>query len=268
MEWLNLHIAKHLRSPAAIGSSPEEVGTWVRVLGYCCEQENGGRIVGGALWKDRQWQQLCAVTIRELRAADRLICFDGEDVVVNGYSVEKEAEVIRGRRRASAGAMARWGTRNGTCSSNAQASARAYAEGEREGEVGKGSTPAAAAAVVGQAHAPGGDGAKTIIEGLDRAAIRQAVAGGQPLEVIAAFGGTRDDERDRQWLVTATGLRVVELAAILWVELGERRPVRQPSGLRAARERWEADPPADRRETIAIACADLGIPNPFERKTA
>lgn len=138
MEWLNIHIAKQLRSPEAIGSAPAELGTWVRVLAYCCEQENGGRISGGASWKDRQWQQLCAVTIRELRAADRLIQFDGSDIVVNGYPAEKEAEVQRARRRGQAGAMAKWGARAGRCSSeaqaHAQASARADAEGEREGE--------------------------------------------------------------------------------------------------------------------------------------
>ena len=146
MDWLNIHIAKQIRSPAAIGSAPSELGTWVRVLAYCCEQENGGRIAGGASWKDRQWQQTCAVTLRELRSADRLIRFDGSDVVVNGYPVEKEAEVQRARRRASAGAMARWGHRESIGSSNAQACARADAEGEREVGRGSGKAEACAAA--------------------------------------------------------------------------------------------------------------------------
>jgi hypothetical protein len=146
VDWLNIHIAKQIRSPAAIGSAPAELGTWVRVLAYCCEQENGGRIVGGAAWKDRQWQQTCAVTLRELRSADRLVQFDGDDVVVNGYPVEKEAEVQRARRRASAGAMARWGHRSGTSSGNAQADARADAEGEREVGRGKGREGEAATA--------------------------------------------------------------------------------------------------------------------------
>lgn len=151
MDWLNIHIAKQIRSPAAIGSAPSELGTWVRVLAYCCEQENGGRIAGGASWKDRQWQQTCAVTIRELRSADRLIRFDGSDVVVNGYPVEKEAEVQRARRRASAGAMARWGHRESISPSNAQACARADAEGERE--VGRGSGKAEACAAASAAAA-------------------------------------------------------------------------------------------------------------------
>lgn len=120
MEWLNIHIAKQLRSPEAIGSAPAELGTWVRVLAYCCEQENGGRIAGGADWKDRQWQQLCAVTLRELRAADRLIQFDGADVVVNGYPMAKQEQVQANRERATSGAMAKWGHRSGATATRAQ----------------------------------------------------------------------------------------------------------------------------------------------------
>lgn len=127
------------------------------------------------------------------------------------------------------------------------------------------SIPSAAAAGIG---GPGGSGGRTVIEGIDRPAIRQAVEGGDPLAVIGAFGGARDATRDPEWIRDAAGLRILELTAILWIELGERHPVRQPSGLRAARVRWDADPVDDRRETIAIACNDLGLPNPFERKSA
>ncbi len=109
MEWLNLHLAKQVRSPQAIGSSPAEFGTWVRLLAYCAEQENGGRVVGGAQWKDRQWQQACAITRREIQAADRLIRVDGDDVVANGYNLEVEAKLRGNRRGGSAGALGRWG---------------------------------------------------------------------------------------------------------------------------------------------------------------
>lgn len=126
------------------------------------------------------------------------------------------------------------------------------------------SIPSAAAAGIG----PGSDGGRTVIEGIDRPAIREAIRSADALAVIGAFGGVRDDGRDREWRRDAAGLLILELAAILWVELGERHPVRQPSGLREARKRWEADPVEDRRETIAIAYADLGLPNPFERKSA
>lgn len=108
MEWLNIHVSV-LRSPEFIGSDPVERATWLCVLGYSVEQENGGRIVGAALWKDRQWQQACGVTAKEVRGADRLLRIDGADILVNGYPTAKESQVRQARSVAYAGAMARWG---------------------------------------------------------------------------------------------------------------------------------------------------------------
>jgi len=102
MKWISINIAKHLRSPAAIESTPADIGTWVRVLGYCCAAENGGRIVGGATWKDRQWQKACAVSLRDVCSAERLVKFDGADVVVSGYPQSIEVQVpATGRIRLS-----------------------------------------------------------------------------------------------------------------------------------------------------------------------
>jgi hypothetical protein len=90
MNWLNLHIPSQIRSPDFIGSSPAERGTWICVLAYGLEVECGGRLEGAARWKDRQWQQACGVTMREVRAASRLLRFDGEDLLINGYPENRE----------------------------------------------------------------------------------------------------------------------------------------------------------------------------------
>lgn len=111
MEWLNIHVST-LRSPEFIGSTPVERATWLCVLGYCVEQENGGRIVCGSEWKDRQWQQACGVTLREVRLADKLLTTDDTDLLVNGYPAEKEKQVRQARGVAMSGAMARWGKSN------------------------------------------------------------------------------------------------------------------------------------------------------------
>lgn len=97
MNWLNLQTST-LRAPEYIGSEPVARATWLNVLAYCCEQENGGRIVGGNLWKDRQWQQTCGVTLGEVVGARVLITVDGNDIVVWNYPVDKEAEVASKRR--------------------------------------------------------------------------------------------------------------------------------------------------------------------------
>lgn len=106
MEWLNLHIARTLRSPEVIGSSPAERGTWLMVMAYCAEQENGGRLAGGAAWKDRQWQQACGVTLREIQSATRLFTLEGDDVVVRLYPVEKQKVVQQNREIGRAGGRA------------------------------------------------------------------------------------------------------------------------------------------------------------------
>jgi len=57
MRWLNIEIA-NLRSPAFVGAEPVERATWLSLLAYCSDQENGGVIKGCREWKDRQWQKV------------------------------------------------------------------------------------------------------------------------------------------------------------------------------------------------------------------
>lgn len=92
MDWLNLHIPL-LRSPQFIGSDPVDRSTWIMLLTYCAQQENGGRIEDCAGWKDRKWQQLAAVTFAEVRRETELWKWDGTALVVEHYPVNKEAEV-------------------------------------------------------------------------------------------------------------------------------------------------------------------------------
>ena len=136
MDWINLHIPSVLKSPECVGSSPAELGTWLRVLAYACGLECGGTIEGAATWKDRQWQQSCGVTLREVKASGRLLKLVGDDVIINGYPVNKELMVKKNRGSGMAGAMARWKSANGAAiaPANGETMALANAEGEGEGE--------------------------------------------------------------------------------------------------------------------------------------
>lgn len=131
MEWVNLHIST-LLSPESIGSSPAELGTWLRVMVYACTIECGGRIIGAKTWKDKQWIRACQVSVREIKAANRLLRFDGDDLLVNGYPEARERQIKAGRKHALAGAMARWGKQNSACPSHALPVPLADAEGEVE----------------------------------------------------------------------------------------------------------------------------------------
>lgn len=104
MNWLNIETAT-LRSEQYIGSEPQARATWLNVLGWCCEQENNGRIVGAASWGDRRWQQTCGVTKTEVSAAPSLLTWDGSDLVVWNYPSDKQAEVQAKRNAGHVGGL-------------------------------------------------------------------------------------------------------------------------------------------------------------------
>jgi hypothetical protein len=106
MIYLNLKTST-LRAPEYIGSEPTQRGTWLNLMCYCCEQENGGVIDGCAGWKDRQWQQTAGVTLAEVREDCDLWKWDGEALVVTSYPSDKEAEVRAKREAGKRGGSAK-----------------------------------------------------------------------------------------------------------------------------------------------------------------
>lgn len=107
MNWLNIAVS-FLRSSAFVSAVPLEQATWLSLIAYCVEQENGGRIEGGAKWKDVQWQRSCGVSARAVRSASVLIRIEGDDVVIHGYPEDKEREVKARRVQAADAARSRW----------------------------------------------------------------------------------------------------------------------------------------------------------------
>ena len=105
MRWLNIEIA-NLRSPAFVGAEPVERATWLSLLAYCCDQENGGVIKGCREWKDRQWQMTCGVMASEVIAEAQLWAWRGSDLRIAYYPLAKEAEVQAKRDFASRGGRA------------------------------------------------------------------------------------------------------------------------------------------------------------------
>ena len=105
MRWLNIEIA-NLRSPAFVGAEPVERATWLSLLAYCADQENGGRIAECRSWKDRQWQQTCGITQAEAEAESGLWKWHGDQLVVEFYPFAKQAEVQAKRSSGSMGGKA------------------------------------------------------------------------------------------------------------------------------------------------------------------
>jgi len=107
MLYINIPISV-LSSSEYRRCKPLKRATWLNLLGYCCIQENGGRIVGAADWDDREWQQIAAVTLEEVRMESTLWTWDGDDVVVWAYPAEQEL-VMRAKREGGVkGAAKRW----------------------------------------------------------------------------------------------------------------------------------------------------------------
>jgi len=124
MIYLNLKTST-LRAPEYIGSEPTQRGTWLNLMCYCCEQENGGTIEGCAGWKDRQWQQTAGVTLAEVREECDLWQWEGEALVVTFYPSDKEAEV---QSRREAGRLG--GKRSGKARRRSKNEAHLQANGE------------------------------------------------------------------------------------------------------------------------------------------
>ena len=122
MMWLNLKTTT-LRSPEYAGSEPIQRATWLNLLAYCCEQENGGKIEGCGGWKDRQWQQTLGVTLAEVREECALWHWEGETLCVAFYPTDKQEEV-----KAKREAGKRGGKRSGKARREAVREAQLEAE--------------------------------------------------------------------------------------------------------------------------------------------
>jgi hypothetical protein len=98
MQYLNIPTA-FLRSPEYIAAEPTARATWLSLIGYCAEQENGGIIAACAAWKDRQWQQTAGVTLEETKMICSLWEWQGDSIILFGYPSDKEA-MVRSKRQA------------------------------------------------------------------------------------------------------------------------------------------------------------------------
>ncbi len=97
MNWLNLRV-EDLSSENFIGSDPVQRGTWLCLLKYCCQQENGGIIKNFSSWKDRKLQQIIAVTKEEILGDSLLWTWKDDSLVVWKYPKSSELEVKAKRR--------------------------------------------------------------------------------------------------------------------------------------------------------------------------
>ena len=102
MNWININITS-LQSIEFISSDPIGRSTWLSLLGWCCQQENGGVIKNSKNWPDRMWQQLCGVTQEEVNNDSQLYFWKGNDLHIFDYPLAQEAGVIAKREAGKKG---------------------------------------------------------------------------------------------------------------------------------------------------------------------
>jgi hypothetical protein len=117
MNWINIYTPE-VRSPVFIGCDPIARATWFSVLIYCSEQENGGRLQGAKTWKDRQWQQMCGVTLEEVNHSAPLLVWDGDDLLIWNYPLRSEEKVRFNRGIGSQGGKSRSDAKLAACRAN------------------------------------------------------------------------------------------------------------------------------------------------------
>ena len=148
MNWINIR-TEFLQGEVFRGCEPTDRATWLCLLGYCHSQENRGVLVNCRDWPDRKWQQVVAVTKEEVNRSCGLWFWDGDDLVVREYPVEKQAEITAKREAGKRRAANRWNTKENSSSDDSSATSSATSSldssatscdaqelhAEREGEV-------------------------------------------------------------------------------------------------------------------------------------
>lgn len=145
MNWLNIY-TPILRSPEFIGSDPVARATWLSIIAYCVEQENGGVVESCGNWGDRQWQQTCGVTRAEIDGADLLCRWEGDDLRVVFYPHDKERQVVAKREAGKVGGRSKSQAKTEAARANGakhnpsttQANTQAQPKQEPKGMEGKG----------------------------------------------------------------------------------------------------------------------------------
>lgn len=139
MLWLNLETSI-LRLPEVTSASNAKLGVWLRVLLWAAETEQSGRVRNSKSWVDRQWQTACGVSRREVANCNPFLYWDGDDLVVWNYPLEKELEVAAKRRAGRDTAARRWAKADSSAtmprgsSADSSATSLPHAEEEKEKE--------------------------------------------------------------------------------------------------------------------------------------
>lgn len=141
MEYINLTITQ-LAEAAYRRSTMPDRGVWLTLLGYCVQQENGGRIEGAQGWTEWDCQQVLGIPAKDLEGQHHLWRYDEGDLVVEFYPLDKQREVQAKRRAGKRGGLSSGEARAKQSASTASSTPSTEGEGKdkdkgKEGEDGQ-----------------------------------------------------------------------------------------------------------------------------------
>lgn len=107
---------------------------------------------------------------------------------------------------------------------------------------------------------------KHVISGFDPRRVLRAIQGYNLIRLVDAFGA--NVTRGNEWERDANGQNLAVVATVFdWRMNYEKKPIREPSGLRQALEEWAAQPLTWRREYAQQFAAAIGMPIPKHSDT-
>lgn len=142
MLWLNIYLSD-LDNEAFACAETADIGTWLRLMRYCCTQENGGLIKGAKAFDNRKFGALFRLSKPEIHEKSDLWAWKGNDLFVSHFPNERLKIIKKQRVSALKANEVRWGNRNAKpnpishTESDASAHARSDATPNPKTESGK-----------------------------------------------------------------------------------------------------------------------------------
>lgn len=110
MQWLNIELSV-LENEAFGCADTAHLGAWLRLMRYCCIQENSGRIKGAKEWPDRKWMHLFRLTKAEIDQNTELWEWKDDELRVLFFPIVQLNKVKRLRSQSAKANETRWGKR-------------------------------------------------------------------------------------------------------------------------------------------------------------
>lgn len=108
MNYFSLDVGT-LSQPQFLGAPEAILGTWLKLVRFCAQAVNGGKILGAGAWDERLWLITCGCPLASVKVESALWKWDGNDLSVSDYPAWSENQFKLSSEGGSKGNLLRWG---------------------------------------------------------------------------------------------------------------------------------------------------------------